>query len=88
MSPYKFVKSFSQGQITIPKEFRNELNLGQEFWLKLILEQDKIIAEPAIPSPTPSDYSQKLLQVKGGWFDLKDWQKTRQQVSRRLNATP
>lgn len=83
----RYVKSFSQGQITIPKEFRNKLNLGQDFWLKLVLTSDKIIAKPAeeLKPATKTNYAKRLLQIKGDWFDVKDWKKTKQDVETRLS---
>jgi len=84
MDIQRYVKSFSQGQITIPKEFRNKLELGNDFWLKLTLKEDRIIAKPAgkLKSSSP-DYPKKLLKIKGGWFNLKDWQKVRDEIATR-----
>jgi AbrB family looped-hinge helix DNA binding protein len=46
MNTVGYVKSFSKGQITIPKEVREVLGIGDEFWLKLSIENGKIVAEP------------------------------------------
>ncbi|OGY17465.1 MAG: hypothetical protein A2784_03590 [Candidatus Chisholmbacteria bacterium RIFCSPHIGHO2_01_FULL_48_12] len=86
MQLQRFVKSFSQGQITIPKDFRDQLQLGNDFWLKLSLDTNRIIAEAAIKSPTPHNYTQKLLQVKGKWFNPQDWQGVREEVTARLRG--
>lgn len=85
MLQQKFVKSFSHGQITIPKDFRDQLQLTPEFWLKLAIESGKIIAEPvATTSPDP-DYAQTLLYISGAWFDEKEWQQNRKRVKTRLS---
>jgi len=34
----KYIKSFSKGQITIPKEMRYGNGLGDVFWLKLYIQ--------------------------------------------------
>ncbi|MBI4021779.1 MAG: AbrB/MazE/SpoVT family DNA-binding domain-containing protein [Candidatus Andersenbacteria bacterium] len=81
----KYVKSFSKGQITIPKEFREELGLGDEFWLKLFEEEGKIVAEPAEPSPPPADYTETLRTISGDWFDARDYRAMRKEVSRRFD---
>lgn len=86
MQDQRFVKSFSQGQITIPKDFRDQLQLGNDFWLKLSLQDTRIIAEPALKLSPLSNYSQKLLTVKGDWFNFKDWQKIRRQVADRTKS--
>lgn len=87
MKPHKrikYVKSFSKGQITIPKEFREHLGLGDEFWLKLFEEEGKIVAEPAEPSPQPDDYAETLRAISGDWFDMRDYRVMRKEVTRRI----
>lgn len=83
MTTPKYVKSFSQGQITIPKDFREQLQLENVFWLKLSLEADKIIAEPVVESTTSSNYSQKLLKIRGNWFSLPEWKQIRHEINSR-----
>lgn len=46
MNGLTFIKSFSKRQITIPKDLRERFGLGDKFWLKLYIQQDKIILEP------------------------------------------
>jgi len=87
MNGLKYIKSFSKGQITIPKEFREALNLEGDFWLKLSLTGKKITAEPAEKAKRPkakTNYREKLLKIKGGWFSEKEWLKTRKEVEERL----
>lgn len=79
----KYIKSFSQGQITIPKEFREELGLDNEFWLKLQLINQVIVAKPIEKSINKKQYANSLLKIKGDWFDYKDWEKMRWQLNQR-----
>lgn len=80
-----FVQSFSQGQITIPKKFRDELNLDNIFWLKLFIDnQNRIIAEPVDREKDTSDYLDTLLSISGNWFDIKDYKRMRKDLSNRL----
>lgn len=86
MQLQKYIKSFSSGQITIPREFRERLSLGNEFWLKLVLVENKIVAEPMDqPHPDPS-FSRKLLGVKGDWFNLQGWKKMRKEIRSRIDT--
>lgn len=83
----KFVQSFSHGQITIPKEFREKLGLEENFWLKLILdEEERIIAEPIEELKTSASFAQNLLSVKGNWFNVKDWKKIRNEAEKRIKS--
>lgn len=86
MNGQMFVKSFSQGQITIPKIFREKLGLENNFWLKMTLNDDKLIAEPVGNEPKLKKQATKLLSVRGDWFNVSDWKKTRQEITDRLNA--
>ncbi len=79
----KYIKSFSQGQITIPKAFRDELGLGTEFWMKLRLINQKIVVEPVEKKISKEEYLKKLLTIKGDWFDMEDYKKMRKQTRER-----
>lgn len=79
----RFVKSFSSGQVTIPKDFRERLSLGNDFWLKLVLEDNRIVAEPVAKTNSSAAYSKKLLGIKGSWFDFDKWQKIRTEINAR-----
>ena len=80
----QYVKSFSKGQITIPKKYRDILGLGDIFWLKLNVDQNKIIAEPLIEKST-KNYPKKLLKIKSAWFSEEEIVKNRKNVESRLN---
>ncbi len=86
MNGQVFIKSFSKGQITIPKVFRDRLGIRDDFWLKMAIDGNKLIAEPVSDAIRPKNVADKLLKVKGDWFNLSDWKKTRAEVSRRLNV--
>ena len=43
----QFVKPYSRGQITLPKNFRQKLGITSQTWLKLVLLRDRILLEPA-----------------------------------------
>ncbi|MEA3355153.1 MAG: AbrB/MazE/SpoVT family DNA-binding domain-containing protein [Patescibacteria group bacterium] len=81
----KYIKSFSQGQITIPKDFRDELGLGTEFWMKLKLINQKIVIEPVEKKTSKKDYADLLLEVDGSWFDMDDYKKMRREMRKRKN---
>lgn len=80
----KYIKSFSKGQITVPKEIREALGIGDTFWLKVYLNQDKIIAEPVESASKDLNYAEKLLEVEGKWFSETEIKKTRKQIEKRL----
>lgn len=80
----KFVKSFSNGQITIPKEFREKLGLSDDFWLKISEEGSKLVIEPVPTEHGTTNYAQKLLDLSGDWFDIKEYKTTRAEVEKRL----
>lgn len=82
----KFVKSFSKGQITIPKEFREKLGLSDDFWLKIYEEDGKLVAEPMEVKSTlsPAEYAKKLRTISGDWFSLEEYEEMREQVRKRL----
>lgn len=80
----QFVKSFSKGQITIPKAIRERIGLPDIFWLKLYTDQGKIIAEPIEKEKNKSDYQKKLLTIKGDWIDARELAKNRKQIEKQL----
>jgi AbrB family looped-hinge helix DNA binding protein len=81
----KYIKTFNKGQITIPKEIRNAFNLGDDFWLKISTEEDRIIVEPVDQKTDNSDYLNKILKIKSDWFSTKEIQKNRLAIEKRLN---
>lgn len=84
MNTVRFVKSFSKGQITIPKEFRDAFGIKHEFWLKLYIESGKLIVEPVEKERDQSDYLKKLLSIKGGWISEDEIKENRKMVEKHL----
>ena len=87
MDHIKFIKSFSKGQITIPKEFRHALGLKDESWFQLTLDQGKIIAEPMYKPPNQNTYLSKLKKMKTNWFTkdcVREIKEGRKEVEKRL----
>jgi len=85
MNTVRFVKSFSKGQITIPKDIRDWLGISEEFWLKLSVQEGKIIAELAEEKTNKSVYAKKLLKLKGDWLNLAEIEKNRNQIEKQIN---
>lgn len=84
MNTMGYIKSFSKGQITIPKVVRETLGIGDDFWLKLYISNGKIIAEPVEKEKNQSDYLKKLLSIKGGWISKDEIEKNRAAVEKQL----
>lgn len=61
----RYIKSFSKGQITIPKEVRDFFDLKHDFWLKVYVKENKIIAEPLEKKLDKAAYKKRLLSLKG-----------------------
>jgi antitoxin PrlF len=83
MQAIRFVKSFSRGQITIPKEIREELGVSEEFWMKMFVDNGKIVVEPVQKIPSKEEYLKKLLSLDTSWFteeDYDDYKKIRQEA--------
>lgn len=80
----RFVKSFSKGQITIPKTIRQAIGVKDDFWLKLSVDRGKIVAEPVEPERENRNYAKRLLAVKGEWFSQKDFEVARAEVEKKL----
>ena len=84
MDTTRYVKSFSKGQITIPKDFRDMFGLTYDFWLKLYINDGKIIAEPVEKETDRDEYLKKLLSIKGGWISKDEIKKNRAAVEKQL----
>ncbi len=84
MDTIRFVKSFSKGQITIPKEFRDALGIVNEFWLKLYVENGKIIAEPIEEKNNREAWRKMLLQMPQLIIDIDEIQRNRKQLEKQI----
>jgi len=52
MTSKNLLRPTSKGQVTIPKSFRQKLNLDSDTFLKATLEGQKIIFQPVTINPT------------------------------------
>jgi len=86
MNDVRYIKSFSRGQITIPKDIRDVLGLTEEFWLKLSLDKGKIVAEPVTQGNDVDLYKQKLLKIEGDWFIESELAKNRASLEKKLKS--
>lgn len=84
MNNIQFVKSFSKGQITIPKELRNLLGIQNEFWLKLWIERGKIIAEPIEKKMDKSVWRKELLQITQMKISMDEMKRNKKQVEQQI----
>lgn len=87
-----YIKSYSKGQFTLPKEVREEFNLGDDFWLELTVDGNKMIVKKAEPmdrvrEPVTSDYVTKIQKINGSWSLQEDWEKIRQDFDSRGNKS-
>ena len=83
MQAVRYVKSFSRGQITIPKEIREELGVPEEFWMKMSVDNGKIVVEPVQKTLSKEEYLKKLMSLDTSWFteeDFEDYKKVRQEM--------
>lgn len=84
MTTPQYIKSFSKGQITIPKTIREHLGIQDEFWLKIYTHERKIIAEPMEEKKDTGTYGKKLLNIKGDWYAGEETEENRHQVEQQL----
>lgn len=84
MNTIRFVKSFSKGQITIPKDFRDMFGMTDDFWLKLYIDNGKIIAEPVEKETSQDEYLKKILSITGKGFNPEEINKNRREVEKQL----
>lgn len=88
MQEIRYVKSFSRGQITIPKEIREELGVPEEFWMKMSVDNGKIVVEPVQKTQSKDDYVNSLLSMNTDWFsedDYEDYKKVRQEADEHVD---
>ena len=83
-----YIKSYSKGQFTLPKEVRDALALGEDFWLEMTIEGNKMILTKATPmdrvrEPVTAEYIAKIQKLDGSWALNDDWEKIRQEFDTR-----
>ncbi len=84
MNNARYIKSFSKGQITIPKEVRDLLGIQDEFWLKVWTEEGKIIAEPIEEATDKASWRKKLLQMPQISVNQDEIQRNRIQLEKQV----
>lgn len=65
---------------------RKTIGVGDDFWLKVYIDDNKLIAEPVGEPEDKSKYLESLLKIKGDWFLLKDYKSVRSQIEKRLKV--
>lgn len=67
-----YIKTFSKGQMTVPKAIRKQWGVTDEFWLKLTLEEDNSLRLEPMEQPQDAEKTlkrlQSLLKPKANWF--------------------
>lgn len=95
----KFIKPFSKGQITLPKNYRDFLGIDEKSWLKISLQGEQILLQPVKeertiaknpliikPKTSFKNYLKILSKAKGAFGpELEEENKTiRKEVEERL----
>lgn len=75
------VKPNSKGQIVIPQEVREKLNINEESTLNLIMREQSLYLYPVNSVSTNtqntdenSHYNAILQMTQGAWSDTEDWE--------------
>jgi AbrB family looped-hinge helix DNA binding protein len=69
---FQFVKPYSKGQITIPLEFRKYLDIDEDTWLHLTIEDGKIVIEP-VEKEKPRETGYKTVEERSPAVDQKKY---------------
>lgn len=88
----KFIRPFSKGQITLPKDYREHLRIDENSWLRISLLDDQILIQPIKNQLSRRikaklnlrDYKKVLLKIKGNWVNKAEYKKTREEIEKRL----
>lgn len=83
-APVRFVKSFSNGQITIPKEFRDKFGVGKDFWLKMSIQDGKIVGEVVEKAVDKAAFKKLLLNIGPIDISMKEIRRNRRQWERQM----
>ena len=63
---------------------RETLGITNEFWLKLYIQNGKIIAEPVEKEKNKAEYAKRMLSIKGKWFSEEEHKKIREGIEEKL----
>lgn len=92
----KFIKPFSKGQITLPKDYREYLGIDENSWLRIALENSQILIEPIEkegqrrtikPKVDRKRYLKILSKIQGKWFgekEVEEIKEVRAEIEKRL----
>lgn len=91
----KFIKPFSRGQITLPKNYREYLGIDENSWLRITLREDEILIKPVEkegqrrtikPKISLKKYLKILPQIQGAFGDelVGENKQIRKEVEKRL----
>jgi len=91
----RFIRPFSRGQITIPKDYREYLDIDENSWLRIVLKEDQILIKPIEeerqqrklkPKISFEKYLKMLPQIQGVFGDelAKENKQIRKEVEKRL----
>lgn len=89
----RFIKPFSKGQITLPKDYREHLGIDENSWLRISLWDEQILVQPVKdlqktrrikPRMSKKTYLKTLLKIKGDWLKGEEMKKTRKEIEKRL----
>lgn len=91
----KFIKPFSKGQITLPKDYREYLGIDENSWLRIALREDEILIKPVEkegqrrtikPKISLKKYLKILPQIQGAFGNelVKENRQIRKEVEKRL----
>ena len=82
----RYIKTFNKGQMTIPKDFREDFGIGDESWLKLYAQGGKIIMEPIKEDKkfNREEWRKQILSIKGVWDLRAEVKKSRAETEKRL----
>lgn len=83
-----YIKTFSKGQMTLPKTIRQQWGVGDEFWLKLTLGKNDTLTLEPMGQPRDVEATLQRLQAlpkpNPDWFDLTEQSTIRQETEKKL----
>lgn len=86
MQAVKFIKSFSRGQITIPKDIRATLGVPEEFWMKIFVDAGRLVVEPVQTKKLKGNYLKSLLTMKTDWYSESDAKEVRNEIEEHVKT--
>lgn len=60
----RFIKPFSKGQITLPKDYRDYLGISDQSWLFLSLQGDSLVMKPVEKIKIDSQDSPQIIKAQ------------------------